>query len=234
MLQRILRKWSKELGSLPRDYICYDLETTGIQFGDDLIVELGYCHVLDGRADTYNSHVIDWTRQPGIDQDWLKSKIDACTEHMRSNGRTYHMTYKRMQDDGSPPDIVFQEYKELFEYARESKTLIVGHNAVQFDNVRFEDAIREWLGDEEWTFPEHVFDTAAVVKATLTGMPPLPEETLQQYFFRVLDRPAPGVKYNLDTFCVKQFKLLDNYPDLDLADSHTAGFDAMLTHLLLE
>lgn len=234
MLRKILKKWSRHLGELPRDYITYDLETCGIDRTEDLIVELGHCIVIDGVSESYHSHVIDWTNTDGIDQDWLKFKLKNCAEHMAKSGRTYHMNYERMRREGSPPDVVLQEYKDLFDEARDANILIVGHNAVQFDNPFFEVAVNEWLAADDWTFPELVFDTAAVVKATIVQMPPLKGESLQQYFFRVLDRPAPGVRYNLDTFCVERFGLLDKYPGLQISDAHTAGFDAMLTHLLLE
>lgn len=233
MLRKILRKWSNELGCLPSDYITYDLETCGIDRYEDLIVELGHCVVIDQTSEEYHSHVIDWSQEPGIDQDWLKYKLKSCAEHMAKNGRTSHMNYERMRREGSPPGVVLKEYRDLFDSARDNGIMIVGHNAVQFDNPFFEQAINEWLG-EDWKFPDFVFDTAAVVKATLTQMPPHEEETLQQYFFRVLDRPAPGVYYNLDTFCVERFHLKEQYPGLNISDAHTAGFDAMLTHLLLE
>lgn len=234
MLREILKKWSTELGSLPTDYITYDLETCGVDRYEDLIVELGYCPVIDQTSGEYHSHVVDWTTEPGIDQDWLKFKLKSVAEHMAKSGRTSHMTYERMRREGSPPAVAFKEYRDLFDSARDNNIMIVGHNAVQFDNPFFEEAVREWLEDDSWKFPELVFDTAAVVKATIVQMPPWPEETLQQYFFRVLDRPAPGVKYNLDTYCVGRFGLKEKYPGLDISNAHTAGFDAMLIHLLLE
>jgi DNA polymerase III epsilon subunit-like protein len=232
MLKRILARWSRDLGELPCDYITYDLETTGVE-ADDLIVELGYCSVIDGIATEYHSHVLDWTQISGIDDDWLQYRLQFCADNMRKNNRVAHMTYERMKTEGSHPEIVLREYVELFEEARDNNVLIVGHNAVQFDNPRVESAAVEWLGLDDWTFPNLVFDTAAVVKATLTQMPPHRDESLQEYFLRVLERPAPNVKYNLDSYCVEKFGLLDKY-SIDISMSHTAGFDAMLTHLLFE
>jgi hypothetical protein len=138
-----------------------------------------------------------------------------------------------MKEEGQAPRQLLAEYADMLYQAGEDGIVIVGHNVVQFDAPFFERAVLEWL-DLDWPFPELVFDTAAVVKATLVGMPPFPEETLREYFFRVLERPAPGTCYNLDTYCVNKFKLPEKYPDLDMSGAHNAGFDSMLTHLLLE
>lgn len=234
MLNTILQKWALELGELPSDYVTYDLETTGVDNGEDLIVELGHCVVIDRSSEEVHSTVLDWTKIPTVDKDWLKFKLKRCSEAMLRNGRTPHMTYERMQSEGIDPLQALTEYATLFDNFKKEGLLIAGHNAVQFDNPFFEQAVCEWLNKPNWKFPTLVFDTAAVVKATLTQMPPLEGESLQQYFFRVLDRPAPCVKYNLDTYCVQQFGLMDKHPELSLADAHTAGFDAKLTHLLLE
>lgn len=234
MLATILDKWSHDLGALPKEYITYDLETTGVDCEQDLIVELGYCAAIDGKAAEYHNHVLDWTRVRGVDQTWLHYKLEECAKHMRKQGRTYHMSYERMKAEGSHPEVVIQDYKAIFDYAKENNIMIVGHNAVNFDNKFIEQAVYEWLQVDDWKFPEYVFDTAAVVKATQLELPPYPEETLSQYFSRVLELPVAGVKYNLDTYCVKEFNLLDKFPSLDVTEAHSAGFDAMLVHLLLE
>lgn len=233
MLKQILTQWQEQLGQIPYDYLCYDMELTGTSFFEDLVVELGYCLVQNGKADEYHSHVIDWSCEPDIDQEALKERLEQCAAHMAKSGRTYHMTYDRMRKEGQPVRDVLNEYVEIFNIAKEEKLFIVGHNAVQFDNPRFELAVHDWLGID-WHFPELVFDTAAVEKASLTGMPPWDEESMHEYFLRVLDAPTPGVKYNLDGWCVDKYNLLDKYPGLNLKDAHTAGFDAMLVHLLLE
>ena len=56
---------------------------------------------------------------------------------------------------------------------------------------------------------------------------------MSAYFLRVMRKPVKGVYSNLDRHCVTKYKLTEKY-DLNMADAHTAGFDAMLTHLLME
>lgn len=234
MLDTILNKWSAELGELPRDYITYDIETTGVDPNVDLIVEIGYCAAIDCRAEEYHTHVLDWTQVPTVDQHWLRHRLDACAKHFKKAGRTYHMSFERMRKEGSHPEVVLEEYRQLFDEARQSNIMIAGHNAVQFDNDFFEQAVYEWLQRDDWTFPSLVFDTAAVLKATQLDMPPHPEESLHDYFVRVLERPATGIAYNLDSFCVEHFDLKSKFPDIDFSSAHSAGFDAMVTHLILE
>jgi len=244
MIRTILKRWKRELGELPRDYFCFDLETTGFSFrfnkgaeneeesNDDLIVELGHCSVEGGYAKYYESKVLNWFECDLVDDAWLEWKLERCYQNMRKAGRECHMSAKRMREEGEDPIEVLQFYRDLLEQARTDRKLFVGHNLALFDSNVFANATEEWLGDRFEIGKDEVLDTAAIEKATTCGMEPWPDESTMDYFRRVLDRPAPGIRWHLE-HCVKKYKLDRKY-DLDLDNAHTAGFDAMLCHLLME
>lgn len=233
MVKRIIEIWKKRHGDLPRDYLCFDLETTGFKADDDLIVELGNCQVQDGQGPLYEGDVLNWFESDMVDDDWLEDKLETCRASMERAGRVYTMTPDRMQSEGNTPEIVLEKYVSLIEAAKEKKQQIVGHNIVKFDAKRFAQATEEWLGKRCEIPPELCFDTAAVEKASQLELEPDPSEPLHKYFKRILEYPVAGVRYNLDDHCVNKYKLQEKY-DLPMEEAHTAGFDACLCHLLLE
>jgi len=245
MIRTILNKWKTELGELPQSYFCFDLETTGFKFswdksdpgetqcGDDLIVELGFCAVKNGQAEYYQGHILDWTRNPYVEEAFLRHKLDSCREHMARQGRTYRFDYETLREHGKDPVQVLDWYRRRLLKARQEGNLFVGHNICNFDARVFAQGTEEWLG-KRFDFQENeILDTAAIEKASQVGMAPLPEESMMRYFKRVMATPWADCKYNLDNHCVQKYRLEEKY-ELDSEQDHTAGYDAMLTHLLIE
>ncbi len=238
VIEDIIKRWKADLGKrfnydLPSDYMCFDLETTGFDRKDDLIVEIGHCRVQDRSSGYYESRVLDWTQSEHVDIAWLEHKLNACKASMAKTGRDYHMTIDRMQSEGEKPEDVFKYYVDLLEGTRKLGQVFVGHNLARFDSPFFTTAIAEWLA-EEFVFNDgEIIDTAVIEKAAQAGLPQQPGESMDEYFKRVMRTPCAGVKYNLDQHCVEKYGLLEKY-HLDMSEAHTAGFDAMLCHLLLE
>ena len=241
----ILRKWEKLHGKLPRDYLCFDTETTGFNFswdkapddqtecGDDLIVELGFCAVVDSTASFYQSHMLDWTRHPLVEEEWLRYKLNNCRERMAERGLDYRFTYELLQQNGKDPIKVIDWYRRRLLKARRDGMVFVGHNICGFDARIFAQTTDEWLGNRFEFGDNEIVDTAAIEKASQVGMEPFADETMAKYFRRVMATPWADVKYTLDRDCVPKYELDKKY-DISTEESHTAGFDAMLCHLLLE
>jgi DNA polymerase III epsilon subunit-like protein len=238
VIEDIIKRWKKDLGKrfnydLPVDYLCVDLETTGFDRKDDLIVEIGHCQVVDRSSEYYMSQVLDWTQSEHVDIAWLEHKLDACKASMAKTGRDYHMTIDRMRSEGEKPEEVLKNYVDLLEATRKLGNVFVGHNFARFDAPFFTFAVGEWLA-EEFVFNDgDILDTAVIEKAAQASLPQQPDESMDEYFKRVMRTPCAGVKYNLDQHCVEKYGLLEKY-HLDMSEAHTAGFDAMLCHLLLE
>jgi len=234
MLRQLADRWIAEAGEFPSNYLVYDLETTGFRKESDLIVELGHCVVKDNVAEYYHSQVLGWDQMPDdIEHEWLQYKIQQCADHMASAGRQSHMTWERMCEEGEDPIEALDSYYELLMSAQEQGVFIAGHNFLGFDNARFAHACDEWLGKKfEILNPNRVIDTAAIEKAVQLDLAPFPEETLVDFFRRVTSRSAKGTKHNLDQHCVKKYRLEEKY-DMNPADAHTAGFDSVLVHWLI-
>ena len=238
VIKDIIKRWTKELGErfnydLPVDYLCFDLETTGFDRKDDLIVEIGHCRIVGRQSKYYESKVLDWTQSEHVDLDWLEHKLNSCKASMAKSGRDYHMSIDRMKAEGEKPEEVFKYYVDLLDGARKLGQVFVGHNLARFDSPFFTTAVKEWIGEDFAFEGREIIDTAAIEKASQAELPQKPGELMHEYFSRVIRTPCAGVKYNLDQHCVEKYKLLEKY-HLDMAEAHTAGFDAMLCHLLLE
>lgn len=237
LLRDIMQKWCTQQGDIPRDYTGFDMETTGFMQNDDLIVELGSCLVENGKPQYYESHVLNWTLpeyEDVIPPDWLVYKLDRCATQMQRAGRVSHMTLTRMKKEGDDPRLILGQYAELLSKQQQGGGYIVGHNVLNFDKSRFEFSVGEWLGQEFELDSERIIDTAAIEKALQTGMEPCIDERMSDYFLRVLNRPAPGLHWSLEPWCVEKYQLIKKYPDLTLEDAHSAGFDALLVCLLME
>lgn len=235
VIRQILKHWAKEYGAeFPDTYLCFDLETTGLEAEDNLIVEIGHCRIVDGESTTYESRVLDWTQCPvEVEQSWLEWQIAECARSMAARGSQSHMTIERMRDEGENPYEVLQDYLDMFTEAIENREFIVGHNSVKFDIPWIVYQMKDWLDVDFRFYTDRVLDTAAIEKASQLGVFPRPGEPMSAYFLRVMRDPVKGVYSNLDRHCVTKYKLVERY-GLNMDDAHTAGFDAMLTHLLME
>ena len=153
VIEDIIRRWKKDLGKrfdydLPSDYLCFDLETTGFDRKDDLIVEIGHCRVQNRSSSYYESRVLDWTQSEHVDIAWLEHKLKAVQASMAKTGRDYHMTLDRMRDEGEKPEEVLKHYVDLLEGARKLGQVFVGHNLARFDSPFFTAAVSEWLAED--------------------------------------------------------------------------------------
>jgi len=223
---------------IPSNYLSVDVETTGLKPDWDLIVEIGHCAVHAGKGVGTMSTLIDWTKNEYVDQDWLKAKLSLVRRHVegdphRPTGRTFPITYERLGDEGILPEVAFRFYRDLFEFIRAGKGLFVMHNGLQCDVPFLEAAFEEWLQDPFIFAPYEVFDTGAMVKAAQLELYPNKNETLRDYFLRVVRKRVSGVYWSLEGYCLEAFELDKKY-DLRREDLHTAGVDALMTHWLLE
>lgn len=220
-------------GCLPSRYICMDIETTGFDPKNDLLVQVGHCVVKDKQASSYHEHVLNWYGHNFVSEGFLLGRLQRCKEGMlRSAGRWHGIDVEVMQNRGEKPELVLQQLSRLLLRARQLSYPIVGHGFIHFDARRIQEALQEWTGIV-WTFRENeLIDTGGIEKALLLEMEPLAGENHFAFAKRVMARRAPGVKYNLPGI-VERYRLAEKY-DLSQTDMHTAGGDSVLCHLYLE
>lgn len=230
---------------VPSDYLCFDLETTGFSFSfseygkkesecaDDIIVELGHCDVTDSSADVFESTVLNWTLLPEyIDTGWLKDKLKLVAEAMQERGSVFHVPYSVMAGSKAHPLEALENYVSILEDALNAGKKIVGLNVLGFDRRVFADATGEWLGQAFEIPPESIVDVGIIEKARQLKIMPKRGETLPDYLSRIRNMPVKGVRWSSD-HCCEVYGLNEKY-GLDDASKHSAGYDAMLCHLLME
>lgn len=229
---------------IPQDYLCFDLETTGFVFSfvsdqlqpesaDDVIVEVGHCDVNNGVAEDYWTTILDWTKVPEyVEADWIRAKIATVTEHMARDNKPFHVSYDRMCAEGEHPIETLDRYVNLLERALNKGKMIAGVNIMQFDQRVFFDATFEWLGEGFQIPLDRIIDLGVIEKARQLNILPRRGECLSDYFRRVAGVRKAGVRWSVD-HCCEVYGLTDAYGIRD-EDKHSAGFDAMLCHLLLE
>lgn len=227
---------------IPDDYLCVDLETTGFTFDfltapdqdsyvGDLIVEVGFCDAENHFADYYENRVLNWLADgTGVKCDWLENKFRLCTDSMAKRGRVYRMSVDKMTSEGEDPREIIVDMSGRVATAIAEGKKLVGFNIFDFDRRVITDVTAEWCGEPLYIPDESVFDVGLLEKANQLDMLPYVGEAAADFFKRVKSVYAKGVYWNLDA-CVERYQLQSLY-DFDGAETHNAGTDAMVTHLI--
>lgn len=137
-----------------------------------------------------------------------------------------------LEDNGFDRREALAQVYDLLMDARNSGTLLVGHNLIKFDLPFLFTEFSNVLGSA-MTWPEdQVLDTGMIVKAAHTKMFLETTETLYDFFQRVGDRRAYG-KWALDGFCVPTFQLAEKH-GVDCSKQHaSAAYDCFVAASLL-
>jgi len=230
---------TRKFRNFPRDYLVVDIETTGVELGLDLIVQIGHCVVIDGKPVDRVATLLDWSRVPAIDSRWLSDRLARVKRHVETDkqgqptGKKYHITYDRLTQDGVEPVAVLNVYRDWFDHVRADNMFFVSHNGIKFDGPFLNEAFTRWL-DKPFIFdPLEMLDTGMVEKALRANELPWPEETAANFYSRVGAMRLKGVRWALDAFAIPQHGL-DVKHGLDLSAAHSADFDCYMCHLLFE
>jgi DNA polymerase III epsilon subunit-like protein len=206
----------------PKNYLVADLETLGLDVQNSNVVQIGFCTVqqdaiLKELWDTdYFTIMLKWPPEKFV------GKEDAI--------RTHGITAERSAKEGIDPKEALLLARDVFQWARDKKYKIIGHNFFRFDMPFFQTEFRRQGIDFEFKLDE-IIDTGMLVKAMQLGMLPGVNEPSCEYWRRVSEMRARGVYFRLDGFCVPHFNLARH--GADSSKAHDAGYDCFLTHLLL-
>jgi DNA polymerase III epsilon subunit-like protein len=216
----------------PDHYVAFDVETTGLTPGTDLITQAGWCLVVDRQPAANGAIVLDWTHSSDIDQDWLQARMEQTRRQMEAKGKQCHMTYARMAEEGHDPRMVLDSLAGILYESLNRQDPVMGHNSWGFDIPMLAAHFARW--GQDFIFPDdNVLDTGSMEKASQLDMFPSTGESLGAFFRRTHKRRAAGVMWSLDRHCVPKYKLAEKH-NLDAGRSHDAGFDSLMTHYLFE
>lgn len=203
-------------GKLPDNYLVFDTETSGVDHALDRILQFGFLVVDGGVPEEEYSFYVRRSR------DDVVISPGAFAVH--------GISYELLADKGVGPGEALRSVVDLFTFARAQDRMIVGHNAASFDASMFE---RECaLVGNPFRFDIDLFlDTGMIVKAAQLNIDYIPDRvSLKAWYRRIADIRAPGVRWNLDRFCIGNFGLVKQ----GSVKAHDAGGDCVLTHRLFE
>jgi hypothetical protein len=221
-------------GCVPRNYLCLDVETTGAKKNEDLIVQIGHCYVEDAVPQFYEDVIINWFEFDDeiVPNWWLEERLNLCRWSMEQKGNFHGVTIERMREQGRPLAEVIDYCTSLYTECRDKDFVFVGHRGLYCDFPPIAKLFDEFGGIKwEWKDDE-ILDTGALEKAAVTGILPEPGKTVEEYLKRVMNERRSKTKYGLD-HCIEKYKILERY-EIDMRDRHTAGFDALIVHYLME
>jgi len=188
----------------PKNYIVWDLETTGFCPKENRITEIGVVVVHDGAIVKKKS----WLLNYGID---IPEKITEITG----------ITKEMIDKDGVDPKVALQEFFDLFVLGIPNVT----HNGFKFD-IPFivESLSREGIDFDRMIFYNNMVDTAMLYKAQKLDIQIQSCETFFDFAKKVSSIWAKGVKYNIP-LCCEEMNI-----DTSKITLHRALGDAMITN----
>jgi DNA polymerase III epsilon subunit-like protein len=226
--------WANTYGEFPDDYLVIDIETSGPDIDKDLIVQIGWCHVIDRKPISNNGLLLNWDKSPLIDTNWLRHRLNETLDYMLTVRQvdSYPWTYDAILSGDSPLSVLTR-FLNILREARTNNTLLVAHNGVRFDCPVLSNHFRRFLKIHHDFDDDEIWDTGALEKASQLNELLCEGESTNDFAYRVTLRSNDyGVKWNLHDFCIPKYDL--DLFDLELNKAHTAPFDAYVTHLLFE
>lgn len=190
-----------------KDYIVWDLETSGLKPGVDKIIEIGMVIVRGGEVTEDKS----WLLNHGIQLSDFTTELTGITQEMVDGGRV--------------PQEAYAEFLSHFDEGLPNLT----HNGWGFDMPFLFGALDKELYDKyKMPMVENMIDTAAIYKGQKLGMRINEGEKFHAFANRVMNIWAKGVKYNIPLCCEELGVSVEG------ADMHRASSDATLTHYIYQ
>lgn len=218
----------------PSTYLVLDTETTGFSKSRDFIVDAGWAVVQDNKVVNHNSLLLDWSRVSTVDHDYIRSQLLRQADDYAKIGRPHYYSWERLCAEGEHPYEVIHAYTQLiYDHLMHSRSMIVGHGLWQFDREVIDSHTQRFLQGYLLPWQMHsIFDTGLLEKSAQMGKPPYSTETLDEWLRRI-NNAHNKVKWNMENHCVPKYRLMERY-GLDMKLMHTAGFDCVLIHFLLQ
>lgn len=220
----VLSDWVRLYGEFPDDYVCVDLESTGITERDK-IVQIGWCLVRGRKPILTGSVVLDWTDDADTDQKWLAETINRTRKKMADKGKQYPWTIDLLKKSPYTPKGAVEKFVEVCNgYAAYS-----AHYGWAFDYPRL-GSLMASFGVDFAPDTAKMYDTGMLTKACLVSIRPRDGESVPSYMKRINSaRSAP--RHNIET-CVELYGL--RAAGAATKNAHEGGYDAWLVALMTE
>ncbi len=226
-----------------KSYLVYDIETTGLDFLNDVITQFGYLRIVDGKIAKEDQIIIDWTKSK-LDQDWLKERLDKANEQLVARSGYPSLSYEELKT-GITPEKARDLIASILAGSHTFSQFKVGHNIHTFDNKFICSFMRDtkYVSGQIYahsrvanglnSYYNDSVDTGVIEKACQIHEFPKSGESILAFSNRIKARKAKGVNWSLSGHCVSKYEL-DKKHGLDVSKAHTALYDSRVTHLLFE
>lgn len=226
-----LGEFDKNVG-LPETYLAVDIETTGGSPARTLATQLGYAFVEGRVVVSSGAIVVDWTAHGCNNRQWYYTQLEKIAGVMAQKGQVYATPPVTMRKFGRPWDEAMDEYREILALAKDQGFHYIGHNIWNYDRPIVERLyLDHFSADKRFSFPKaKILDTGLVEKAININLaPPQSPFTLADWYDAACAKSSGSSKWNLSEHCSAKYHL-----DVDLALAHTAEYDCITNHRLVE
>lgn len=229
-----------KLGPLPVNYLVFDVESTGLDFNNDLVVQLGYAVVVNKELVECAHYIPDWTHNRDKHFcEWLESRMERTKTSMqaRSNGNEimYKHSTARMKKEGVPVHDAFTNFMDVIKICKSYNFSLIAHNGLKFDQPMLNNNIKQVLGDHEhFEFEKmgvNYFDTMGLERGLYSRITPYPDDNWLSFIGRLVNEGGK-IYSSLDRHCSNKYNLVNKYNMSGSA--HEADYDCRLTHYLFE
>ena len=226
------RDWAIQYEGFPDDYLVIDTETSGSDRQKDVIIQIGWCKVVDRKVVDNNGVILNWIRSPLIDPNWVRKRMASTRDYMISNGKSYPWEYCDLLQ-GIDPVFALSDFLNMLSEVRASGNVLVAHNGAGFDLPLIVNHFKRFLNIHYNFNLDELWDTGALEKASQLDELLCEYETAGNFSYRVTERCNDHVRWSLYEHVVPKYDFVHRY-NLDLTKAHTAPFDTYVTHLLFE
>lgn len=216
---------------LPTNYTSIDCETSGFSHSEDVLIDIGFSEVRDGKLAKSDNILLNWGTVPGFDLLELDRRLRKTADHFAAKGRLYPYTVEYLRVAGVPAQEGIQRIGERLQKLGQDREAIAGHNFIQFDTGWISRTLSWVPGCYVQWVEDDIVDTAMIEKGSQLWQYPWPGDTWATWYQRVRSRGSKGLKWNLDTHCQGRYKLATAR---EMQGQHTAVFDTVLVYRLIE
>jgi len=234
-----MAKVVSKLGPLPTNYIVFDVESTGLDLSNDVVVQIGYVLVLDKAVVDCNCLVVDWTCNRDADFcRWLELRMETTKNNMESKNpgvSSYKHSIARMQKDGVPAYDAFTHFMDIVKLCKANKFSFIAHNGIRFDQPMIDRCVKQLRGeDESFNFQNLnslYFDTMGLERGSQSKIIPNHVDDWFSFTNRIINEGG-RLYSSLAKHCANKYDLVNKHALQ--GDAHEADFDCRLTHHLFE
>jgi len=194
----------------PKNYIVWDLETSGLNPGEDDVLEIGYAVIVDGKVSHTSSMLLDH----GIEISETTTKLTGITK-------------QKIDIDGTFPEKALKDLVNAI-----GNLPHITHNGLKFDIPFLIAALHKTSIDipdiESFhkKLLKNMIDTAVLFKAKKAGRMRRFNETFEEFGNRVMEERIYGLKYNVKVCCEEL--------GIELTEQHRALSDVLLTNQIYQ